>query len=47
MVQKTKNLNTKVQILLVLTKGPFFTLVLMKMYIKCIKYLSCVFYSAL
>ena len=34
--------NTKLQILMVLTKAPFFTLVLMKMYIEYIKYLSCV-----
>jgi len=39
--------NTKLQILMVLTKAPFFTLVLMKMYIKYLKYLSYVFYSAL
>jgi len=39
--------NTQLQILMVLTKAPFFTLVLMKMYIKCVKYISYVFYSAL
>lgn len=39
--------NTTVQILMVLTKAQFFTLILKKMCIKYIKYLSCVIYSAL